>query len=94
MSDPTLGLDPTLGGVAGIGLVVAKSVLYPLVQLARPNGVPYVPASLQSGVVLLASGALGAVLALLTGSPVLPAMSATIVGLSAARAAHEMARPK
>jgi len=94
MTDPTLGLDPTLGGVAGVGLVLAKGVLYPLVQLAREDGRPYVPAQLQSGLVLVASCGLGALLGLAFGTPILPTVSATIVGLSAARAAHEMARPK
>jgi hypothetical protein len=99
------GVDAQMGAAAGISLIVSKLALYPLVQLRRRRstdpedaeegtGRPWVPQRFQGAAVLAGNAALAAALAVASGVPVFPAISAATTGLLLARVGHEVSRPK
>lgn len=97
-----MGFQPELAATAGAAAVVAKWILYPAVGLRRhrdgdeddATGRHLIPRRLHTPLVFVLCAAGGAVFATLSGEPVLPAMSSTLVGLVAAHTWHDATKRK
>lgn len=92
-----VGFDASMAATGGIGWILTRLVVYPLVMMRRrlPNdsddntGPFIVPRQLHATVSIAFVAAGAALIALLAQVAVLPAISAGIVGLAVARATRE-----